>query len=55
MEKSYLDETPQEEVYPDYHHTLKIAKPGRDYVECAICGRKGYICMEESNIRYTWP
>lgn len=53
--KCYLGETPEEEACPGCYHSLMIAKPGRDTVECAICGRKGYIHMEEGKIRYTWP
>ena len=53
--KCYLGETPEEEACPGCHHSLMIAKPGKDYVECAICGRKGYIHMDDGKIRYTWP
>lgn len=53
--RKYLGETPEEEACPGCHNSLMIAKPGRDYVECAICGRKGYIKMVDGKIRYEWP
>lgn len=53
--KQYLGELPEEEACPGCHHSLMMAKPGRDYVECAICGRKGYISMPEGKLKYTWP
>lgn len=41
---------------PGCHQNLMIAQPGRNYVECAICGRKGYISLDENgNLQYTWP
>lgn len=44
------------EACPGCHRSLMIAKPGRDYVECAICGRKGYIRLDAAgNIQYSWP
>lgn len=53
--KKYLGETPEEEACPGCHNSLLIAKPGKDYVECAICGRKGYISMENGNMKFNWP
>ena len=44
------------EACPGCHRSLMIAKPNRDYVECAICGRKGYISLDkDGKIQYTWP
>jgi len=44
------------EACPGCHRSLMIAKPGRNFVECAICGRKGYISFDkDGNIQYTWP
>ncbi len=55
-EKKYLGNDGGENACPGCHQNLMIANPGRDYVECAICGRKGYISLdEEGKIRYTWP
>lgn len=28
---------------------------GTNFVECAICGRKGYVTMEDGTFHYTWP
>lgn len=53
-EKKYLG--PDEgEACPGCHSSLMIAKPGREYAECAICGRKGYITVEDGKIAYEWP
>jgi hypothetical protein len=43
------------EACPGCHTSLMIAKPGRNYVECAICGRKGYVAMTDGTLSYTWP
>jgi hypothetical protein len=32
-----------------------VARPGRNFVECAVCGRKGYVSLENGNLKYTWP
>ncbi|MCQ2558939.1 MAG: flavodoxin family protein, partial [Oscillospiraceae bacterium] len=41
---------------PGCHCSVVIAKPGRNYVECAICGRKGNISLDANGcIQYTWP
>ncbi len=53
--KKFLGKTEEEEACPGCHNSLLIAKPGKDFVECAICGRKGYIKMEDGKIRYQWP
>ena len=53
--KKFLGETPEEEACPGCHNSLLICKPGRDYVECAICGRVGGIRMEDGKMRFTWP
>lgn len=53
--KKYLGETPEEEACPGCHNSLLIAKPGRDYVECAICGRVGSISMQDGKMRFVWP
>ena len=43
------------EACPGCHTSLVIAKPGRNYVECAICGRKGNVSMADGTLSYTWP
>ncbi len=53
--KQYLGETKEEEACPGCHNSLLIAKPGRTYVECAVCGRKGNITMGEDGMRFEWP
>lgn len=53
--KRFLGETEEEEACPGCRNSLLIAKPGRDYVECAVCGRIGRIRLEEGRIRYDWP
>ena len=55
-ERRWLGNLDDGEACPGCHCSMMIAKPGRKYVECAICGRKGYISLDgEGNIRYTWP
>ena len=44
-----------EEACPGCHTSVVIAKPGRDYVECVVCGRRGYISVEDGRIAYKWP
>jgi ribosomal protein S27E len=44
-----------EEACPGCRTSLVIARPGRDYVECAICGRRGYISVGDGGISYRWP
>ncbi|HAN44659.1 MAG TPA: hypothetical protein DCP97_04635 [Ruminococcaceae bacterium] len=44
-----------EEACPSCHTSLMVAKPGRNYVECAVCGRKGYVSLENGNLKYAWP
>ena len=53
--KKYLGETPEEEACPGCHSSLLIAKPGRDYVECAICGRVGKFFTDNGKLRFDWP
>jgi multimeric flavodoxin WrbA len=52
--KKHLGETTEEEACPGCHNSLLIAKPGRDYVECAICGTKGKVKMEDGGLRFVW-
>ncbi len=52
--KKFLGETPEEEACPGCHNSLVMAKPGRDYVECAICGTTGKIFMEEGKMNFEW-
>jgi len=55
-EKVYIGDDGGKNACPGCHQNLMIANPGRDYVECAICGRKGYISLDaEGKIRYNWP
>lgn len=53
-EGKYLGEDTGE-ACPGCHTSLVIAKPGRDYVECAVCGRKGYISLDDGKLAYSWP
>jgi len=53
--KRFMGQTPEEEACPGCHNSLLIAKPGRDYVECAICGRRGNISLVDGKIKYDWP
>lgn len=43
------------EACPGCRTSLVIARPGNNYVECAICGRKGYVSMVDGGLSYTWP
>ena len=43
------------EACPGCHQSLMIAKPGREFVECAICGRKGFVSMADGKLAYRWP
>ena len=55
-ERRWLGKLDDGEACPGCHLSLMIAKPGRNYVECVVCGRKGYISLDEQGkIRYTWP
>ena len=55
-ERRWLGKLDDGEACPGCHLSLMIAKPGRDYVECVVCGRKGYISLDQQGkIRYTWP
>lgn len=55
-EKKFMGETEEPEACPGCHNSLIIAKPGKNYVECAICGRVGYLSIDEDkNFKYEWP
>ena len=44
------------EACPGCHQSLLIAKPGQKYVECAICGRKGYVSFDaDGGLKFEWP
>lgn len=43
------------EACPGCHTSVVIAKPGRDFVECAICGRKGFVSLVDGKLAYRWP
>lgn len=43
------------EACPGCRTSLVIARPGKNYVECAICGRRGYVSMVDGGLSYTWP
>ena len=44
------------EACPGCHLSNVIAKPGRDYVECIVCGRKGHISLDkDGKMHFTWP
>lgn len=51
----FWGQTEQEEACPGCHQSMLIARPGKDYVECAICGRKGKITMENGGMKFEWP
>ena len=53
--KKFLGKTEEEEACPGCHHSLMIAKPGRDYVECAICGRIGKVNMDDGTMQFDFP
>lgn len=53
--KKYLGETEEAEACPGCHNSLLIAKPNREYVECAICGRKGSVSMKNGGMEFEWP
>lgn len=53
--KKFLGETEEEEACPGCHNSLIIAKPGKEEVECAICGRVGSLSLENGKIKYDWP
>lgn len=53
--KRFLGETSEDEACPGCQNSLLLAKPGRDYVECAICGRKGLIAIENGKLKFDWP
>ena len=55
-ENKWLGDLEDGEACPGCHTSLMIAKPGRDYVECAVCGRRGLITLDkEGKIKYAWP
>lgn len=55
-ENRWLGSDNDGEACPGCHLSLVIAKPGRDYVECAVCGRKGFINLDENGkMQFTWP
>lgn len=55
-ENKWLGNLDDGEACPGCHTSLVIAKPGKNYVECAVCGRKGLLSLDENgNIQYRWP
>ncbi|MBR2122670.1 MAG: flavodoxin family protein [Lachnospiraceae bacterium] len=55
-ENKWLGEMDDGEACPGCHQSLMIAKPGRDYVECAICGRIGKVSFDkDGKLTYVWP
>ena len=55
-ENKWLGDLDDGEACPGCHTSLMIAKPDRNYVECAVCGRKGYLTLDqEGKIKYSWP
>ena len=55
-ENKWLGDLDDGEACPGCHTSLMIAKPGRNYVECAVCGRRGYLTLDqEGKIKYSWP
>ena len=53
--KKFVGKTDEEEACPGCHHSMMIAKPGRDYVECAICGRIGKVSMPDGKMQFDFP
>ena len=43
------------EACPSCHLSLLLARPGNDYVECAVCGRRGKVDLVDGKLSYTWP
>ena len=55
-EQRWLGDMDDGEACPSCHLSAVIAKPGKDYVECVVCGRKGYIHLDENKkMSFTWP
>lgn len=55
-ENKWLGDLDDGEACPGCHTSLMIAKPGRNYVECAVCGRRGYLTLDqEGKFMYSWP
>lgn len=55
-EHRYLGNDHGANACPGCHQNIMIANPGRNYVECAICGRKGYVSLDKDGcLQYTWP
>lgn len=53
-EKKFLGKV-DGEACPGCHHSVMIAKPGRSYVECAVCGRVGNVSMPDGKLKFEWP
>lgn len=53
--KEFWGETEEKEACPGCHTSLLVARPGTKEVECAICGRKGSVSMDENGLKYEWP
>ena len=53
--KKFLGKTEEAEACPGCHNSLIIAKPGKEHVECAICGREGKLSLVDGKISYEWP
>lgn len=53
--KKFLGTPDGDEACPGCHNSLLICKSGRDYVECAICGRKGSISLVDGKMQFSWP
>lgn len=55
-EHRWLGDLNDGEACPGCHLSTVIAKPGRDYVECVVCGRKGNISLDaDGKMHFTWP
>ena len=55
-EHRWLGSLDDGEACPGCHMSNVIAKPGRDYVECVVCGRKGKITLDkDGKMQFTWP
>ena len=55
-ENQWLGSMEDGEACPGCHTSLMVAKPGRNYTECAICGRKAYVSLDDNGaLKFTWP
>ena len=55
-ENKWLGSMNDGEACPGCHYSLMLAKPGNNYTECAICGRRAYVSLDDKGgLKFTWP